>query len=233
MLFDAGVGQAEHLEALAAAAAAGPALVVVSHAHPDHASGAPAIAARWPTAVFAKVPWPEKDETAIPWRSMADGDVVDTAEGPLLVVHTPGHAPDHIALWHAHSRTLFGADLMQLGNTVAIPAGSGGDLAAYLRSLRRVQSLAPARVLPAHGPVIEDAQALIEHYLQHRHHREVQIVTALESGLDSVDAIAARIYTGLTPQLGPLARQSVLAHLIKLEQEGLARRDGERWKLLT
>jgi glyoxylase-like metal-dependent hydrolase (beta-lactamase superfamily II) len=233
VLFDAGVGQAEHLEALAAAAAAGPALVVVSHAHPDHASGAPAIAARWPTAAFAKVPWPEKDETAITWRSMADGDAVDTAEGPLLVVHTPGHAPDHIALWHGQSRTLFGADLMQLGNTVAIPAGSGGDLAAYLRSLRRVQSLAPARVLPAHGPVIEDAQALIEHYLQHRHHREVQIVTALESGLDSVDAIAARIYTGLTPQLGPLARQSVLAHLIKLEQEGLARRDGERWKLLT
>ena len=77
-------------------------------------------------------------------------------------------------------------------------------------------------MLPAHGPVIEDPLAVIEQYLQHRHHREVQIVTALEGGLDTVDAIAERIYTGLTPQLGPLARQSVLAHLIKLEQEGLA-----------
>jgi glyoxylase-like metal-dependent hydrolase (beta-lactamase superfamily II) len=233
VLFDAGVGRAEHLEAIAATAPAGPARVIVSHAHPDHASGAPAVAARWPTAAFAKIPWLEKDETSIAWQPLADGEVIGSGEGPLIVVHTPGHAPDHVALWHAESRTLFGADLMQLGNTVAIAAGHGGDLAVYLRSLRRVQALAPARVLPAHGPVIEEPLAVVEQYLQHRHHREVQIVTALESGLDTVDAIAARIYIGLTPQLGPLARQSVLAHLIKLEQDGLARRDGEHWSLVT
>jgi glyoxylase-like metal-dependent hydrolase (beta-lactamase superfamily II) len=232
-LFDAGVGRAEHLDALAATAPSGPARVIVSHAHSDHASGAPALAARWPTAAFAKIPWPEKDEASIAWHPLADGEGIGSAEGPLVVVHTPGHAPDHVVLWHAESRTLFGADLIQLGNTVAIPAGHGGDLAAYLRSLRRVQALAPARVLPAHGPVIEDPLAVIEQYLQHRHHREVQIVTALEGGLGTVDAIAGRIYTGLTPQLGPLARQSVLAHLIKLEQDGLARRIGEQWSLVT
>jgi hypothetical protein len=75
--------------------------------------------------------------------------------------------------------------------------------------------------------------ALIELYLKHRHQREVQVLTALESQLDTVDAIADRIYTGLTPELGPLARQSVLAHLIKLEQDGLARRADSRWTLLT
>jgi len=48
-----------------------------------------------------------------------------------------------------------------------------------------------------------------------------------------VDTIAGRIYTGLDPRLGPLARESVLAHLVKLEHEGLARRDGPRWLLLT
>jgi len=233
LLFDAGVGHDAHLDAVAAAAPAGPARVVVSHAHSDHASGAPALAARWPAAAFSKVPWPDKDDPAIAWRAVADGDVVETGEGPLQVVHTPGHAPDHVALWHAGSRTLLGADLMQLGNTVAIPAEQGGDLAAYLRSLKRVQALAPVRVLPAHGPAIEDPLGLIDQYLQHRHHREVQIVTALEAGLDTVEAITDRIYTGLSPQLGPLARQSALAHLIKLEQEGLARREGSRWLLLT
>jgi glyoxylase-like metal-dependent hydrolase (beta-lactamase superfamily II) len=229
VLVDAGVGRDPHIQAIAAAAPDGPAHVVVSHAHPDHASGAPALAARWPSAAFSKVPWAGIDDAAIPWRALGDGDVVESGEGPLQVLHTPGHAPDHIALWHVASRTLFGADLMQLGNTVAIPAEHGGDLSAYLRSLKRVQALAPARVLPAHGPAIEDPLALIAQYLKHRHQREVQVLTALEARLDTVDVIADRIYTGLTPELGPLARQSVLAHLIKLEQDGLARREGSRW----
>jgi glyoxylase-like metal-dependent hydrolase (beta-lactamase superfamily II) len=233
LLFDAGVGQVTHLDELAAAAPNGPALVVVSHAHPDHAAGGPALAERWPTARFAKLPWPAEDDDAIGWQPLIDGQTLDSGDGPLVVIHTPGHAPDHLVLWHADSRTLFGADLMQLGNTVVIPADRGGDLAAYLRSLRRVQALAPSRVLPAHGPPIDDPPALIEQYLQHRHHREVQIVTALEGGLQTVDAITQRIYVGLTPQLEPLARQNVVAHLIKLEQESLARRDGDRWGLLT
>lgn len=234
LLIDAGVGHDEHLDAIAAVAPGGPARVVVSHAHPDHVSGAPALAERWPSAVFAKYPWPDEDASgAVPWEPLSDGARVATGEGEIEVVHTPGHAPDHVALWHAGSRTLFGADLLQVGNTVVIPASKGGDLGAYLRSLKRVQALAPARVLPAHGPVIEDPAALIEHYLMHRHHREVQIVTALESGIDLLDTIVARIYAGLDPRLVPLARENVLAHLVKLEHDGLARRDGARWMLLT
>jgi len=229
LLIDAGVGKTEHLEAIAAAVAAGPARVLVTHAHPDHASGAPALAARWPSAAFSKMPWPGEDTETLVWSPLVDGERIATGEGDLEVVHTPGHAPDHVVLWHEASRTIFGADLMQLGNSVAIPASKGGDLAAYLRSLRRVQALRPSRVLPAHGPVIDDPLALIDQYLAHRHHREVQVLSALEAGLDTVDGITGRIYTGLNPQLGPLARESVLAHLIKLEHDGLAKRDGARW----
>jgi glyoxylase-like metal-dependent hydrolase (beta-lactamase superfamily II) len=230
LLIDAGVGRTEHLEAIAAAVPDGPSRVLVTHAHPDHAGGAPALAARWPSIAFSKMPWPDQDLATVAWVGLADGDRVSTSEGILEVVHTPGHAPDHLVLWHEASRTVFGADLMQLGNSVAIPASSGGDLAAYLRSLRRVQALGPSRVLPAHGPVIEDPLALIEQYLAHRHHREVQVLSALEAGLETVDAITERIYTGLSPQLGTLARESVLAHLVKLQQDGLARRTGARWE---
>jgi len=233
LLFDAGVGEAEHLGAIALAAPDGPARVIVSHAHPDHASGAPALAARWPSTAFSKIGWPERDDEAIAWQPLADGDFVETGEGRWQVLHTPGHAPDHIALWDAATRTLLAADLMQSGNTVAIPAGHGGDLAAYLRSLRRVQALAPVRVLPAHGPAIEDPLELIDRYLTHRHQREVQVMEALGARLETVEAIADRIYVGLSPQLLPLARQGVLAHLIKLEQDGHARCDGARWVLLT
>jgi glyoxylase-like metal-dependent hydrolase (beta-lactamase superfamily II) len=105
LLVDAGVGAASHLDALAAAAPGGPALVVVSHAHPDHASGAPAIAARWPGTRFAKIEWPGYDEGAIAWQALADGQTIESGEGPLVVLHTPGHSPDHVVLWHeAHVR---------------------------------------------------------------------------------------------------------------------------------
>ncbi|MEZ5285957.1 MAG: MBL fold metallo-hydrolase [Vicinamibacterales bacterium] len=233
LLIDAGVGEAAHVDAVAEATPAGPARVIVTHAHPDHISGAPALAARWPAIGFSKYPSTNAVSGVVRWAALADGDTIATPDGDLAVVHTPGHAPDHIVLWHAPSRTVFGGDLLQLGNTVAIPASSGGDLAAYLRSLRRVQGLEPLRVLPAHGPAIEDPLALIAHYLAHRHHREVQVLGALEAGVDTVDAIADRIYTGLTPALGPLARESVLAHLLKLEQDGLARRSPEGWRLVN
>ncbi|MEO8679170.1 MAG: MBL fold metallo-hydrolase [Vicinamibacterales bacterium] len=233
VLVDAGVGNPSHLDALAAAAAAGPAHVLVTHAHSDHAAGVPAIGRRWPRARFSKFPWPGEDrEVAAGWNAIDEGATVMTGAGRLDVLHTPGHSPDHITLWHADSRTIFVGDLMQLGSSVFIPASKGGSLADYLHSLRRILALAPARALPAHGPAIEDPAALIAHYLEHRHKREVQVLNALEAGRASVEAITARLYTGVTAEVLPLARESVLAHLQKLAHDGLARRDGESWSVV-
>ena len=231
VLIDAGVGKGEHLDALAAAAPAGPADVVVTHAHSDHATGAPAIHMRWPAARLLKSPWPERDGDT-PWQPLADGDTVTTGAGPLTVLHTPGHSPDHLALWHAASRTLFVGDLLVLGGTVFIPASSGGSLADYLRSLERLRQLSPLRAWPAHGPVIDDPVALIEKYLAHRRQREEQVLAALDEGLASVEAITVRIYPALAPALAPMARESVLAHLVKLEGEDKARLAGSSWALI-
>ena len=233
VLIDAGVGHASHLDALAAAAPDGPAHVVVTHAHSDHSAGAPAIAARWPRARFSKYPWSGEDrELAAGWRVIDEGAKVPTGEGTLDVLHTPGHSPDHIALWHPDSRTIFVGDLLHLGSSVFIPASKGGSLSDYLHSLRRILALAPARALPAHGPAIDDPAALITQYLDHRHQREIQVLTALEAGLTSIDEITARIYSGLTSEVAALARESVLAHLQKLEHDGLARWDGKQWSVV-
>ena len=228
VLIDAGVGEPAHLDAIAAAAPRGPAEVVVTHAHSDHAAGAPAIQSRWPAARFSKAPWPDRDGS-VPWRPLAEGDVVPTGAGPLEVLHTPGHSPDHVALWHAESRAVFAGDLLVLDSTVFIPASNGGNLADYLKSLERLLQLSPLRAWPSHGPVIEEPAALIERYIVHRRQREAQVMAALEEGLTTVDAITTRIYTALAPALAPMARESVLAHLVKLEGEGRARAAGPHW----
>jgi glyoxylase-like metal-dependent hydrolase (beta-lactamase superfamily II) len=239
VLIDAGVGDASHLDAIAAAAPNGPSLVLVTHAHSDHVTGAPAIQARWPSARFMKYPWPSRTghresgiDSAIDWTWLEDGSIVDTDDGPLTVLHTPGHAPDHVTLWHADSRTLFVGDMLVHGSTVMIPASHGGSLAEYLRSLDRMLRLNPARALPAHGPVIDDPAAVIHKYIEHRAQREGQVLGALAAGGATVDAITAKIYPALTAALVPMARESVLAHLQKLEDERRVIRDSDQWLLI-
>jgi glyoxylase-like metal-dependent hydrolase (beta-lactamase superfamily II) len=232
VLIDAGVGRTPHLDELFSRAPQGPGTVLVTHAHPDHASGVPAIATRAPGARFMKLPWPERDTGAgVAWAPLADGQRIDTPEGPLAVVHTPGHSPDHVVFWHEESATVFAGDLLVQGSTVVIPASHGGSLTDYLASLARVAGLQPKRALPAHGPAIDDPLALIAHYVAHRRQREAQILEAMSAGDTSIAAIAARIYRDLAPALLPLAHDSVLAHLLKLQEDGVSTRHRHEWRL--
>jgi glyoxylase-like metal-dependent hydrolase (beta-lactamase superfamily II) len=230
LLIDAGVGHQSHLDAIAAAAPAGPAHLLVTHAHSDHITGAPAIHERWSSAKLSKFPWDVRDPE-LPWHWLADGDTVPTDEGDLTVLHTPGHAPDHVTLWHADSRTLFVGDMLVLGNTVVIPASHGGSLTEYLKSLDRMLQLNPVRALPAHGAVIEDPAALINRYIGHRALREEQVLSCLSDRPLTLEELATLIYPYLAPELIGMARESALAHLHKLQTEGRVILEGERWTI--
>ncbi len=228
VLIDAGVGEASHLDAIDSAVGSRPLHLVVTHAHSDHISGAPAIVKRRPGTQLSKMPWPERDQ-GLRWAPLHDGDVIETGEGQLQAIHTPGHAPDHMCLWHAGSGTLFAGDMLVIGTTVMIPASHRGSLAEYLRSLDRLLALDPRRALPAHGPAIEDPRALIHQYVEHRAQRERQVLEALAAGASTIDDFLPRIYPSLQPALEPMARETVLAHLIKLESEGRVTRTDTRW----
>ena len=234
-LIDAGVGLAAHLDVLESAlGGASLAQVLVTHGHSDHASGAPAIAARMPAARFVKMPWPGRDQRwDVPWVPIADGDQIEAGETSVTTVHTAGHAPDHVCFWHAASRTLFGGDIAIEGTTVWIPSSHEGDLHAYLASLERVLALDPARILPAHGPVIEDPRALLLGYIAHRQKREGQVLEALRSGDTSPEEIVARVYSKLRDELLVRAVETVVAHLKKLEREGLVRRGDRAWHIMA
>lgn len=233
-LVDAGVGDPRHLDALAAALDGDElAQVIVTHGHSDHASGAAAIVGRMPGARFLKMPWRDRDNRwGVSWTPIADGDTIAAGDVSVSAVHTPGHAPDHLCLWHEETRTIFGGDLAIVGTTVYVPPSPLGDLTEYLASLERVLALNPLRILPAHGAVIDNPAVLLRSYIAHRRKRESQIIEALRLGDRRIDAIVSRIYEGLTDELLPRAIETVAAHLQKLEREGRAACSDDVWHII-
>jgi glyoxylase-like metal-dependent hydrolase (beta-lactamase superfamily II) len=215
-LIDAGVGSPRHVATLSRALRARSLVrVLVTHGHPDHASGVPTLRKAWPSLEACKLPL--RGESG--WRALSDGETVRAGDRVLTVMHTPGHALDHACFWDADTRYLYAGDMLILGTSVMIPFGRGGSLSEYLRSLERLAALEPARIFPGHGDVIDHPLEVIDAYLKHRQLRERQILECLEEGVMEVDAIVRRLYPGLADGLRSAARSTVEAHLQKLRDE--------------
>jgi len=221
-LIDAATGESRHLSGVRAAVGAGELLrVVVTHGHSDHVSGVSSLLSDWPSVEFFKMPHEDWDSHYdVTWNPVANGDSVALGDTMFEVIHTPGHSPDHVCLYDQHDAVLFCGDLLIKDGTVVIPGRRGGNLIDYLESLSIVRDLDLGRVLPAHGPEIDDVVGLIDAYVEHRRQRDDAILAALVSETLTPEAIVAHVYSGLDDRLKQAAEESVIAHLIKLEVEG-------------
>ena len=115
---------------------------------------------------------------------------------------------------------LFSGDHIMQGSTVVI-SPPDGNMARYLESLAAVRAIRLRSIAPGHGHLIEDPKAAIDDYIAHRLAREQQILDLLvETGTSKIDDLVEVIYVDVNPELHPVAKQTVHAHLIKLAKEG-------------
>jgi glyoxylase-like metal-dependent hydrolase (beta-lactamase superfamily II) len=244
VVVDPGPADAGHIDRLVELSGGAVRYVVVTHGHGDHAPGARLLAERSGAVVLG----PPVGADFAPDGVLADGDVVAVPGWRLGVLHTPGHSSDHLcylleaeratvapaepassagpANGERHERLLFSGDLV-LGGTSTIVAAPDGDMADYLRSLDRLQRLAPPidLIAPGHGRVVSEPRAVLAEYVAHRLAREAEVLEALARlGNASPSEIAAAVYPASLPAgLVEASRRQVWAHLRKLGAEGRAR----------
>lgn len=215
--------------------------IFVTHTHGDHAPGAALLQARTGAQVVglaapaATANAGHHDQSFAPARRYYDGEVIDCGEFRMHLLHTPGHASNHMCFLLEEEGMLFTGDHILEGTTpVILPPD--GNMGHYLDSLRRLQSLSLRSLAPGHGRLLEDPQTVIEMLLRHRLRREAKVLSALRtmdhlSGSVTLEALTPEVYDDVPAHLWPWAQRTLLAHLLKLEEDGKVARADELWSV--
>jgi glyoxylase-like metal-dependent hydrolase (beta-lactamase superfamily II) len=226
-VIDPGPHDPVHIERILEAAGGRVSAILATHTHPDHSPAVAALAQSTGAEVLGRgaPAHGRQDATFAPTRVLNDGDVVRVGDLALRAIHTPGHASNHLCYLLEGAGMLFSGDHVMQGSTVVI-GPPDGDMKVYLQSLARLQREPVTRIAPGHGTVIEDAQSEVARLIAHRLQREAKVVERLRrAGRATIDVLVTSVYDDVDPRLHPVAKGSLLAHLLKLQADGRAARD--------
>ena len=238
-VIDPGPDDPVHLEAiLAAVAGESVSHILITHHHADHSPLAGPLKARtgapiWGCAVAGQ----EAEDTGEvrveaghdldfrPDVSLCGGGKVGGPGWTLEAIPTPGHTSNHLCYALAEENSLFSGDhIMGWSTTVITPPD--GDMTDYMASLDLIRARGFETLWPTHGPPIREVDAFIGAYIEHRHGRAAQILTALQAGPARIRDLVPALYTDVDPRLHPAAARSMQAAIIHLARQGRIVGDG-------
>ena len=234
-VLDPGPAIPEHIEAILASAGGNIRWIICTHTHPDHSPAWQAVASATGAQVIGALPANDRlqDDTFQPDWEILHEEVLATDEFTLRALHTPGHVSNHFCFLLEEEGMLFAGDHVMNGSTVVI-IPPGGDMKAYIESLRLLLDYPIQTIAPGHGEVITESAQELQGLVEHRLKREAKVVAGLEQlGRCDLDALVQVVYDDVDESIHEWAKLSMTAHLIKLEQEGRASADNSAgtWKL--
>lgn len=222
-VLDPGPDDPAHAEAVLAAAGGRIIRILLTHGHRDHAGGLANLRSLSAAPVFGFSP--SVDATIAIDHPLAEGDEV----AGLEVLHTPGHAADHLCFATRNHHLFTGDHVMTWSTSVVSPPG--GDMALYIENLRRLTTRPDDRYyLPGHGPLLGRPLAFVRALLAHRIERERAVAAALGAAPTEIADLVETVYPNLDAALRPAAERTLLGHLLKLEADGRAQREGTLWR---
>ena len=230
---DPGPVDAGHIQRLFDAAGGDIRFIVCTHSHADHSPGAKPLQALCnpppPIQGLPSQPTARANSEFTPDRALQDNELLAlTGQAPegqithtLRVIHTPGHAANHLCLLLEEDGLLFSGDHILNGSTTVIDPPDG-DMTAYLDSLDKLDAACATAgaefILPAHGHVLGSARDTIAHLKTHRLAREAKVRAVMRADPDgTMDDWVAKAYDDVPPRVWPVAKRSLLAHVERIQ----------------
>jgi len=231
-VIDPGPDDPAHIRALLEAGRGRIRWILLTHTHTDHAPAALALREATGARIAGRPPRAQAPHNvSIDFdRVLADGELLQVGDSRLRVVHTPGHASNHLCYLLENTGMLFSGDHLVQGFTVVI-APPDGNMGAYLQSLERLAAMDIAILAPGHGYLIGQPAREIARLIAHRRGREEKVRRALAAvgPAATLATLLPVVYDDVAPALYPMAMLSLQAHLDKLVEDGELAVEGPRW----
>ncbi len=229
-VIDPGPAMQEHIDVITAAA---PNIkqILVTHTHPDHSPGVRLLKENLDIPAYGMLTNSSKnqDQTFSPERILDDGEVFQEEEFSIEVVHTPGHASNHLCFILKEEKLIFTGDHIMNGSTVVI-GPPDGNMKQYIQSLEKLKDYDIEKIAPGHGELLENPHEVADWIINHRLEREKKVFQALQEATKGTpDSLVEKVYDDVDSSLFPIAKASLLAHLIKLEEDQLINSSGEEY----